>query len=55
VRTRGPARRRAVDLAIAATANVHRVSLLTHTVSDFALVVDVVDAPYPWAASCRAS
>src|SRR5919107_1283544 len=40
----GQPRRRAVDLAIAATANVHRVPLLTHNVSDFALVADVVDA-----------
>ena len=43
----GQPRRRAVDLAIAATANVHRVPLLTHNVSDFALVADVVDARSP--------
>ena len=43
----GRPRRRAVDLAIAATANVHRVPLLTHNVSDFALVADAVDARSP--------
>src|SRR5215210_6688830 len=41
VRTRaGQPRRRALDLAIAATANVHHVPLLTHNVSDFALIGD---------------
>jgi toxin FitB len=36
-----------VDLGIAATANIHRVPLLTHNVSDFALVADVVDTSSP--------
>jgi toxin FitB len=43
----GQPRRRAVDLAIAATANVHHVPLLTHDASDLALIADVVDARAP--------
>lgn len=39
----GRARRRATDLAIAATANVHGVALLTHNVKDLAIVDDLVD------------
>jgi toxin FitB len=39
----GKPRRRAVDLAIAATANVHDVSLLTHNKSDFAIIDDLTD------------
>ena len=39
----GAPRRRAIDLAIAATANVHRVPLLTDDLDDFALVDDLVD------------
>jgi hypothetical protein len=35
-RTRGgQPRRRAVDLAIAATANIHQVPLITHNTADF--------------------
>jgi predicted nucleic acid-binding protein len=36
-------RRRAVDLAIAATANVHGVPLLTHNAGDFQVIADLVD------------
>lgn len=43
----GQARRRAVDLAIAATANVHKVPLLTRNVMDLALIADLVDARPP--------
>jgi toxin FitB len=43
----GKPRRRAVDLAIAATANVHDVPLLTHNPKDFALISDLVDARAP--------
>lgn len=39
----GRPRRRAVDLAIAATANVHGVPLVTSDVSDLAIVRDLVD------------
>lgn len=40
-------RRRAVDLAIAATANAHGVPLLTHNVKDFQVVADLVDVRSP--------
>ena len=40
-------RRRAIDLAIAATANVHRAPLLTHDVADFAVIDDLVDVRSP--------
>src|SRR3954465_8388337 len=36
----GQPRRRALDLAIGATANVHHVPLLTHNASDFGLIAD---------------
>lgn len=39
----GKPRRRAFDLAIAATANVNRVPLLTYNVKDFEIVDDLVD------------
>jgi predicted nucleic acid-binding protein len=39
----GQPRRRAMDLAIAATANVARVPLLTHNLADFKLIADLVD------------
>jgi predicted nucleic acid-binding protein len=38
----GRPRRRAIDLAIAATANVHRVPLLTADVADLAIIEDLV-------------
>ncbi len=48
VRARGgQPRRRALDLAIAATANVHQVPLLTHNIRDFQLVDDLVDVRSP--------
>lgn len=40
-------RRRAVDLVIAATANAHRVPLLTHNVKDFHVIADLVDVRNP--------
>lgn len=39
----GKPRRRAFDLAIAATANVNRVPLLTYNAKDFEIVEDLVD------------
>jgi predicted nucleic acid-binding protein len=36
-------RRRAVDLVIAATANVHDVPLLTHNTKDFEVIADLLD------------
>jgi predicted nucleic acid-binding protein len=48
VRTRGgQPRRRALDLAIAATAIVHNVALLTHNHGDFQLIDDLVDVRTP--------
>ena len=38
----GQPRRRAIDLAIAATANVHEVPLLTDDVADFAIIDDLI-------------
>jgi predicted nucleic acid-binding protein len=43
----GRPRRRAIDLAIAATANVHGVALLTADAADFAIVDDLVDVKSP--------
>ena len=39
----GQPRRRALDLAIAATASVHRVPLLTYNVKDFEIIADELD------------
>lgn len=48
VRNRGgQPRRRAMDLVIAATANVHGVPLLTHNGADFKLINDLTDARSP--------
>jgi toxin FitB len=48
VRNRGGRpRRRAIDLAIAATANIHAVPLLTHNTSDFEIIGDLTDARAP--------
>jgi predicted nucleic acid-binding protein len=48
VRTRGgQPRRRALDLAIAATANTRNVQLLTHNPGDFQLIDDLVDIRSP--------
>jgi toxin FitB len=43
----GKPRRRAFDLAIAATANVHGVPLLTYDAEDFKLIEDLVDIRSP--------
>ena len=43
----GQPRRRAIDLALAATATVHGVPLLTHNVGDFQIISDLVDARDP--------
>jgi predicted nucleic acid-binding protein len=43
----GQPRRRAIDLAIAATANVQGVPLLTHNPSDFEIISDLIDARAP--------
>jgi predicted nucleic acid-binding protein len=47
VRRGGKARRRALDVAIAATANVHHVPLLTLEPKDFGLIADLIDARAP--------
>ena len=48
VRNRGgQPRRRSIDLIIAATANVHRVPLLTHNIADFHIIGDLTDARHP--------
>ncbi len=43
----GRPRRRAMDLAIAATANVAGVPLMTHNVADFQLIADLVQVQVP--------
>jgi toxin FitB len=43
----GQPRRRAMDLAVAATANAAGVPLLTHNVADFKLIDDLVDVRAP--------
>lgn len=43
----GQPRRRALDLAIAATANVHGVPLLTYNTKDFKIIEDLVDLRAP--------
>lgn len=43
----GKPRRRALDLVIAATANVHQVPLLTWNAADFAPLSDLVDVRQP--------
>jgi predicted nucleic acid-binding protein len=43
----GQPRRRAVDLVIAATANVHEVPLLTADTADLAIIDDLVNAQAP--------
>jgi toxin FitB len=40
----GQPRRRAIDLAIAATANIYGVPLLTHNRGDFQIISDLTDA-----------
>lgn len=43
----GQPRCRALDLAIAATANVHGVPLLTYNAKDFQIIEDLVDVRVP--------
>ncbi len=43
----GQPRRRAVDLAIAATATVHGIPLYTHNTKDFAVIGDLVEVRQP--------
>ncbi|HEY4810307.1 MAG TPA: PIN domain-containing protein [Solirubrobacteraceae bacterium] len=43
----GAPRRRAMDLAIAATANVHGVPLMTYNVKDFQIIADNVELREP--------
>src|SRR5579862_4807909 len=43
----GQPRRRAIDLAIAATANVNGVPLLTHDLDDFQIISDLTDVRLP--------
>jgi toxin FitB len=43
----GRPRRRVADLAIAATANVHRAALLTHDAADLAIIEDLVEVRVP--------
>lgn len=43
----GQTRRRAFDLAIAATANVHGVALLTQNAKDFQIIEDLVEVQAP--------
>jgi predicted nucleic acid-binding protein len=43
----GQPRKRTIDLAIAATANVHKVPLLTENLGDFQIISDLVDAREP--------
>jgi predicted nucleic acid-binding protein len=42
-----PARRRALDLAIAATASVHGVPLLTYNTKDFQILAGEIDVRAP--------
>jgi predicted nucleic acid-binding protein len=50
----GRPRRRAIDLAIAATANIHGVPLLTHNTGDFQIIGDLTDARDPSVSSPEA-
>ncbi|MDN5797454.1 MAG: VapC toxin family PIN domain ribonuclease [Intrasporangium sp.] len=43
----GQPRRRQIDLAIAATASVERVPLLSHNTADFRIIADLVDVRAP--------
>ncbi len=43
----GQPRRRAFDLAIAATANVHGVPLLTYNIRDFQILAEEIDVRTP--------
>jgi predicted nucleic acid-binding protein len=43
----GQPRRRSADLAIAATANVHGATLVTHNLKDFKIIADLVSLQAP--------
>ncbi|MGH3563930.1 MAG: PIN domain-containing protein [Mycobacterium sp.] len=43
----GQPHRRSIDLAIAATANIHGAPLLTHNTGDFQIISDLVDTRNP--------
>lgn len=43
----GQPRRRQIDLAIAATASVEQVPLLTHNTADFQIIADLIDVQLP--------
>lgn len=43
----GQPRRRQIDLAIAATASVEQVPLLTHNTADFQIIADLLDVRLP--------
>jgi predicted nucleic acid-binding protein len=43
----GQPRRRAIDLVIAATANVHRVPLMTRNAKDLSAIADLIDIREP--------
>lgn len=47
IRRGGNPRRRQIDLAIAATAHVEGVPLITENISDFQIIDDLVDARHP--------
>jgi toxin FitB len=49
----GHPRKRTMDLAIAATANVHKVPLLTLNIGDFQIISDLVDAREPIATTAE--
>jgi predicted nucleic acid-binding protein len=51
----GQPRKRTIDLAIAATANVHQVPLLTENLVDFQIISDLVDARSPAHADSKAA
>jgi toxin FitB len=51
----GQPRKRAMDLAIAATANVQRVALLTENTADFQIISDLVDAREPTRSDAEAT
>ncbi len=50
----GQPRKRTMDLVIAATANIHRVPLLTEDIGDFGIISDLVDARPPNSAELTA-
>lgn len=43
----GQPRKRSMDLVIAATANIHKVALMTENLADFEIIADLVDVRTP--------